>query len=212
MDRRTYLQSVGVTLGVALAGCSDGEDGPDGGDGSADGNGSDGSGDAPRVYNVNAVSPVTEDGPFATTLRVEWAYRSQSVVDPDEAGERPAPDQTQFLVCQFRVENVGDAATPVVPGMFQLAAPNTENVFERLSFEDPDQFPVRRLDPDDVATGWVAFHVPQLQDEMVLALEQDVFPEPVDATFERADLAFTLNDDDSRTTVPGATTATEVAV
>jgi hypothetical protein len=201
--RRTLLGTGAAALALAVAGCSE----------SASGSSGDGGDGSPRVYNVNAATPVTENREFATTLRVEWHYRSQSVVDPDEAPERPAPDEVQFLVCQFRVINVGDVVTPVAPAMFQLAAPSTENVFTRLSFDDPDYFPDRELDPDDVANGWVAFHAPQLQDEMVLALDQETFPEPVDAEFERTDsLEFTLNDDDTGTTAPGEPTpTTEVA-
>jgi hypothetical protein len=185
--RRSLLRAGVAGLAAGLAGC-----GGDGGDG----------GGAPRVFNVEAVPPVTENREFATTLDIEYAYSGQSVLAPDEAPERSAPDEVQFFVCQFRVENVGEAATPVSPAMFQLAAPSADLVFERVSIDDPDYFPERSLDPGDVANGWVVFQVPQTQDKILLALDQEMFPEPVDATFAETDLAFTLDDDDTGTDAP----------
>jgi len=202
MDRRTYLQSVGVALAAGVAGCSEnaGSNDVSGGDGAAT--------DTTSVFEVEAVPPVTEDRTFATELRVEWTYRGADFLDPDDAKWTfPAGDR-QHLVCQFRVTNVGDETTPVGPEMFHVAAPSTENVFPSLSFDDDDQFPTRRLAGDGVAEGWVVFEVPLLQDKLLLALDQGFFPAPVDAAFERADLAFDVSaDDPAGTPVPATTTA-----
>jgi len=197
MDRRTYLQSVGVALGAGLAGCSTGGATPDD-SGRAE--------RTPSVIDVEAVPPVTENREFATELRVEWTYRGADFLNPDDTTWQFPEGDEQHLVCQFRVTNVGRAATPVGPEMFQVAAPSTENVFPSLSIDDGDQFPARRLDTDGVADGWVVFEVPNLQDKLLLALDQAFFPAPVDATFERTDLPFDVSEDDTETATPDATT------
>lgn len=198
MRRRTLLGSGAAALSLGIAGCTGGGDGGDGGDdGGGDGD------DGPRSYNVEALTPDPENREFTTELRVEWAYRGQDVLDPDEDREMTSPEESSFLVHQFRVTNVGDAATPVGREMFQSAAPSADLVFEQVAFDDPDQFPARELDPDDVANGWVVFRVPQLQDKILLALRQDFFPDRVNATFEQTDLSFTIEDDDTGTTAPG---------
>jgi len=193
MNRRTYLQSVGAGLAAGLAGCSTG-------DARGDGDRRDDS--EPRVIDVRAVPPATEDREFRTELRVEWGYRGADIVRPDEAKWQFPRGDMQHVVCQFRVTNVGDRAVGVSPEMFQLAAYSRDQRFVPKSIDDPDQFPARRLDPDDVANGWLVFAVIHMREVFLLALDQDAFPEPVDATFERADLTFTLDDDDTGTTVP----------
>jgi len=201
MHRRTCLQSVGAALGVALAGCSDVAD-------SRTGNGRAES--EPRAIQVRAAPPATADREFRTELRVEWAYRGADIIRPDEAKWQFPRGDRQHVVCQFRVENVGDRAVRVAPEMFQLASYAGEAVFAPKDIDDPDQFPERRLDPGDVATGWAVYAVVHMREVFLLALDQDEFPRPVDATFERTDLAFTLENDDTGTTAPGETTAREV--
>lgn len=200
MDRRTYLQSVGVALAAGLTGCAAEDAARD--DGARNENG-------PRVVDVRAVPPVTEGREFRTELRVEWTYRGADFLNPDEAKWRFPRGDMQHVLCQFRVTNVGDRAVPVSPEMFQLAAYSRDQQFKVKSIDDPDQFPERRLDPEDVANGWVVFGITHMREVFLLALDQDSFPDPVDATFERTDLPFTLDDDDTGTTAPDRTTEAE---
>jgi hypothetical protein len=196
MHRRTYLQSVGVAAGAGLAGCSTGG-------ASRDDNDTDES--VPGVVDVRAVPPATDDGEFVTKLRVEWASRAAEYIDPDEAKGQFSRGDTQHVVCQFRVSNVGDRAVSVSPETFQLAARSVDQVFASKPIDDPDQFPERRLDPEDVANGWVVFTVTRMRTVFLLALDQSFFPVPVDAAFEWTDLPFTIDDGDTGTTAPDET-------
>jgi len=195
MDRRTYLQSVGAGLAAGLAGCSTG---------GATGDDSGRNDGGPRVVEVRAVPPVTDDREFRTELRVEWDYQAAEHIDPDEAIWEFSRGDIQHVVCQFRVTNVGDRAVAVSPETFQLAAYSRDQQFASKSIDDPDQFPARRLDPGDVANGWLVFTVTRMRNVLLLALDQDSFSGPVDATFERTDLTFTLDNDDTGTTAPDA--------
>jgi hypothetical protein len=202
--RRTLLGVGAAALSLGTAGCAESP-----GDNDVSGGGGGGATGTPNVIRVEAVTPVVEDREFATELRVEWTYRGADFLNPDDTNWRFPEGDEQHLVCQFRATNVGPAATPVGPEMFQVAAPSTENVFPSLSVDDDDQFPSRRLDADGVAEGWVVFEVPNLQDTLLLALDQDFFSAPVDAAFERADLAFDVSEDDPGTATPDETTTAE---
>jgi hypothetical protein len=196
--RRRLLRSAAALAGVAVAGCSNGGDG-----------GSDGDGDgAPRTLNVEALD-VSPDG-AVTSLTVEYAYRTQDILRYDR-GVRESSGEITYLVFQLRVTNDGEQALRIGPDAFQTADPDEEGVYNQFSFEDPDAFPQRRLDPGDVATGWAVFAVPTFQDLVLLALNQDQLSAPAAVTFSETDLEFTVDDDATRTPVPDEPTGTPTA-
>lgn len=194
MKRRTLLAGAGVLATSTLAGCSDG------------GNGGDGGGDgAVRTLNVRTLDASPDDA--ATTLSVTYDYRTQDILSYD-GGVRETPGTITLLVCQFRVTDEGDDPTRVRPEMFQVADPDEDRLFTRQTFDDPDHFPERRLDPGDVATGWMVFEVPSGQDLVLLAVNQGVLPARARVRFSETDLEFTVEDDATRTPVPGGTATT----
>lgn len=193
MNRRALLAGAGALATATLAGCSDRGDGADGADG------------GPRTLNVEALDASPEDA--ATTLSVAYDYRTQDLLSYD-GGVRESSGEVTFFVCQFRVVDDGDESTTVRPEMFQVADPDADRLFVRQTFDDPDQFPPRRLDPDDVATGWMVFEVPAGQDLVLLAVNQGVLPAPATVRFSETDLPFTVEDGATRTPVPGGTATT----
>jgi hypothetical protein len=183
VKRRTLLAGAGALATTSIAGCSDGG--------------------APRALNVEALDASPEDA--ATTLSVAYDYRTQDILSYD-GGVRESPGTITLFVCQFRVVTEGEASTRVRPEMFQVADPDEDRLFTRQTFDDPDHFPERRLDPGDVATGWMVFEVPSGQDLVLLAVNQGALPAPAGVQFSETDLEFTVEDGATRTPVPGGTT------
>jgi len=198
VHRRSLLATAGALATATVAGCSDGGDGADDGDG-------DGGDGAPRTLNVEALD-ADPDG-ATTTLSVEYDYRTQDLLNYD-GGVRESSGEVTFFVCQFRVGNDGEEPTRVRPEMFQAADPDADRVYTRQTFDDPDHFPERRLDPGDVATGWAVFEVPAGQDLVLLAVQQAELPAPVTIRFSQTDLEFTVENGATRTPVPGGTAGT----
>jgi hypothetical protein len=193
--RRTLLGTGAAALALGVAGCTDGSDGGDGDGG-------------PQTLNVEALDASPDDA--ATTLSVAYDYRTQDILSYD-GGFRESPGTITLFVCQFRVVDDGEASTRVRPEMFQVADPDEDRLFTRQTFDDPDHFPDRRLDPGDVATGWMAFEVPSVQDFVLLAVNQGALPAPAGVRFSETDLEFTVEDGATRTPVPGGTAGTTTA-
>lgn len=192
MQRRTLLQSAAPALVLGLAGCSD--------DGDGDGDGDDG---GSQMINLKPIEQSREDvdEPIITELSVEYDYRTEFAVRPDEAGMFQADGETQNLVFQLRVHNEGEGAIDVGPDSFQAA--NDDSVFAYYDTDDPDQFPRRRLDPGDVANGWLAYEITANVTELFFVVRQSQYDGGVVTSFEEnEDLEFTIDDGETGTTVP----------
>lgn len=191
MQRRTLLQSAAPALVLGLAGCSD-EGSGDGEDGGSE---------------TIVVDPIEQsrddaDEPIVTELTVEYNVRTEFLVRPDEGGVLEADGETQNLVFQFRVHNDGEGAIDVSPDTFQVADAD-QGTFGHYDTDDPDQFPERRLDPGEVATGWIAYQIRALASKILVVVRQSYFDGGVVTAFEEnSDLEFTIADEDTGTTVP----------
>ncbi len=195
MQRRTLLRSAVPTLVLGLAGCSGTSDGGDGTETATSGS---------DMVNIEPIEQSGEDldGDPITELTVEYDARTEFVVNPDEAGVLEAEEGTVNLVFQFRVTNAGDQPVDVAPDMFQVAD-NDRGVFPDYDTDDPDQFPERRLDPDDVANGWIAYQIRALASKILVVVRQSYFDGGVVTSFEQnTDLEFTITNEDTGTTVP----------
>lgn len=182
MRRRAFATGLAAAL-AAAAGCSGGPSTP-----TPDGDGSGGG--------TITVDPVEESPDDAVTaLEITWNVQTRSVLNPDEAPGRPADSGLRFAILQLLVENVGEAATPLVPEFFKLVG--EEYTYDHVTVEDPDSLREATVEAGDAVNRWLAFDVPISRSLFGLVVLQDNLPDPVAVGFTYdEDLSFTVSDGD----------------
>ncbi|UPW01134.1 restriction endonuclease [Halorussus gelatinilyticus] len=129
---------------------------------------------------AESVSPANS----TTTLSVAWNARVTDTIDPDESDGKayPAPRGKQFVLVKMRINNTGDAKTPLKKSAFKLRTANRTYGHQPLAeHEGFIDFPIS---PNQRYVGWLAFAVPE-GSSGTLIYDQNATGTPVTVEFTR---------------------------